>query len=225
MPTEANLSLLRLLQLTNSSFPIGSFSYSEGLESLVESGTVRDDSTLRGWLEDGLAFGPVRIEAAVMLRAYRAEGDGDRLRYWNDWIAATRDAEELRLQSAQTGRSFWVALQALLPLELARDLGDPVSWHFPIAFGHGAAGWRIPERSALTGFLHAWVSNLIGAGQRLIPLGQTKAQQVIAALHAPIDGILDELIDLKDDDLSSCGFGLGLACMRHETLYSRLFRS
>jgi urease accessory protein UreF len=103
-----SIELLRLLQLTNASLPIGAFSYSEGIESLVDAGKINDPHALQTWLGDGLAFGTVRIEAGVMLRAYRATvaDDAPAVRIWNDWLAASRETRELHDQSVQMGRSL-----------------------------------------------------------------------------------------------------------------------
>lgn len=226
MPTEPGLALLRLLQLCNSSLPVGAFSYSEGLESLVDQGRVNDARSLDAWLRDALGWGPIRLEAGGMLRAYRAAHVGDRraLRGWNAWLTATKETEELRLQSLQMGQSLAALLRALDPA-FANRLAEDETWNYAIGFGVAAAAWGIPPRESLLGYLHGWASNLLGAGIRLIPLGQTAAQELLHALQRALVEAAEAIADMPDDDLFACSWGQSLASMQHEAQYSRLFRS
>lgn len=220
-------TLLSLLQLTNSAFPVGAYSYSEGLESLVSSGTVEDERSLKHWLEQELRCGAIRLEAAVMLRGYRAAklGDLEALGYWNSWASAARETEELREQSWQMGRALVRLLQQLQPqlVPMLNACGQPCN--YAIAFGVVAAHWQITEQAAVLGYLHSWATNLIGAGVKLIPLGQTAGQFVLSDLHSSMIAATEEILALEDDNLSSCTWGLALASMAHETQYTRLFRS
>lgn len=222
-----NLSLLHLLQITNTALPVGAYSYSEGLESLVEAQVIYDRKTLKHWLEQELGYGAIRIEAAIMLRGYRAKqaGDLETLEYWNNWAKAARETAELREQSWQMGHALRRLLEKLEP-ELSKEfssLSQEVS--FAIAFGIIAAHWQIDPSSAILGYIHSWATNLISASIRLIPLGQTTGQQLLSNLHSSIIATSSKILDLKDDELSSCGWGLALASMNHEIQYSRLFRS
>jgi urease accessory protein len=225
--------LLCLLQLAFA--PVGAYSYSEGIESLVETGAIDSEITLRNWLENSLQFGAVRVEAAVVVRALRAaqRGDLSALSYWNAWATAAKETEELRLQSWQMGRTL---------VRLLLDLRSPVSsvlativkdWvecggnpcNFAIGFGIAAASWQIEEEAAVLGYLYSWAANLASAGVKLIPLGQTAGQQLLLDVRSQISCTAREVLQLEDDDLSSCSWGLGLASMAHETQYTRLFRS
>lgn len=240
-------ALLRLLQLASPVLPVGAYSYSEGLEWLVDRGTICDRASLEGWLAQELRYGAVRLEAAVMVRSVRATqaGDAEALAGWNRWIAAARDTEELRAQSAQMGRSLLRLFHDLdvgwlderdepepdgpepdrgTVLDIQRLLANE-SCHFPIAFGCVAACWQIDLTSALLGYLQSWATNVVSAGIKLIPLGQTAGQQVLLNQQAVIQVAAQEILALSDDELSSCGWGLSLASMAHETQYSRLFRS
>jgi urease accessory protein len=219
--------LLRLLQLASPLLPVGGYSYSEGLESLVSHGIITDRDTLAAWIDRELCVGAIRIEAAVMDRAYLAaiESDGDRLQYWNDWLCAARETEELREQSWQMGGSL-----IKLAIELTPELKDIIGrvelpCNYAIAFGITAQSWQIDRQAAIAAYLHSWVTNLIGAGVKLIPLGQTAGQQLLWQLQAEIDRLSATIPTLNDEDLFACGWGLALASMQHETLYSRLFRS
>jgi urease accessory protein len=228
-----NSQLLCLLQLAFA--PVGAYSYSEGIESLVETGAIDNEVSLRNWLADSLQFGAVRVEAAVAVRALRAAviGDLTALSYWNAWATATKETEELRSQSWQMGRTL---VKLLLELrsptasqlttsieELVAAVGNPCN--FAIGFGIAAACWQIEEEAAVLGYLYSWATNLASAGVKLIPLGQTSGQQLLLDLHSQISCTAQEVLKLEDDDLGSCSWGLALASMAHETQYTRLFRS
>jgi urease accessory protein len=224
-----NSALLALLQLTSPALPVGAYSYSEGLESLVEGGWITSANGLAEWIEASLATGSVAVEAAILLRAHRAWAMQDlaQLADWNDWLSATRETAELQKQNWQMGRSL---------LKLLQDLYDRENWteiqtaigaecNLAIAFAVAAGLGSIDERAAVLGYLHSWASNLVSAGVKLIPLGQTAGQQLVLNLGEPIVATYDRVSILPDDQLFSCSWGLSLASMAHETQYSRLFRS
>jgi urease accessory protein len=224
-----NLTLLSLLQLASPALPVGAYSYSDGLETLVESGAIANPKSLELWLEQELRYGAIRLEAAVMVRAYRSveNSNTEALGYWNAWLTAAKESAELRSQSLQMGNSLMRLLLDLQPQQKLRDLataaGSPCN--YAIAFGIGAANWEIDITSAVFGYLHSWAANLIGAGVKLIPLGQTTGQQLLLELATNIPLATQEILTLEDDNLSSCGWGLALFSMAHETQYTRLFRS
>ena len=226
-----NLTLLHLLQLASPTLPVGAYSYSDGLEILVEKEVINNSKNLKYWLEQELSYGAIRLEAAVMIRAYRsaANNNFDDLGYWNAWLSAAKETAELRAQSLQMGNSL---IRLLIDLQnseetclqkLATAAGSPCN--YAIAFGIAAATWQIDITSATLGYLHSWASNLISAGVKLIPLGQTAGQQLLLELNTNVSLATQEIFGLEDDDLSSCGWGLALASMAHETQYTRLFRS
>lgn len=220
-------ALLSLLQLASSALPVGAYSYSEGLESLVAAGIITDKLSLEHWLQQELQVGAIRLEAAVMVRAYHATQAGDRaaLRYWNAWLSAARETAELRQQSWQMGYSLGRLLQELEPelTPVLQACGEPCN--FAIAFGIAAASWHIDLEAAVLGYLHSWATNLMNAGVKLIPLGQTAGQQLLLALQDSLSAATQTIVVLDDGDLLSCGWGLAIASMTHEVQYSRLFRS
>lgn len=223
---SSNYALLKLLQLASPAMPVGAYSYSEGIETLVDTGAIASSQSLKHWLLQELKYGAIRIEAAVMVRAYKAAmGDVAALVYWNHWLSAIRETEELRQQSWQMGRSLMRLLLELQPqlADVIDAVGNPCN--FAIAFGIAAAHWNINISAAILGYLHSWATNLITAGIKLIPLGQTAGQQLLLELHTNIINATEEILALEDDDLSTCGWGLSLASMAHETQYTRLFRS
>ena len=223
-------NLLRLLQLCNSSFPLGAYSYSEGLETLVEEKLLTNSDSLARWLANELKFGSIVVESAVMLRSYRCYQDNDvaGLIYWNNWFTASRETKELRQQSWQMGKS----LCRLLPSLVSDDspLLETIAifenqCNYPIAFGLLSAYWQIQPQEAILGFLHSWLSNLVSVGIKLIPLGQSEGQQLLIKLNPLLEKKSEDILQLADDELCSCSLGLSLASMKHENLYSRLFRS
>jgi len=224
---ESEVALLNLLQLASPALPVGAYSYSEGIETLVEWGAIADAKSLQHWLERELQFGAIRLEAAVMVRAYHAvlTSNLTHLNYWNNWLSAARETEELRNSSWQMGRSLVRLLLELQPqLESIFDAVDN-SVNYAIAFGVVAHCWQIPLNVAVLGYLHSWAANLVTAGIKLIPLGQTAGQQILIYLQTHIVDAAAKILVLTDDDLSSCSWGLSLASMAHETQYTRLFRS
>jgi len=219
-----SLALLRLLQLASPALPVGAYSYSEGLEALADTGKVRDSTSLQHWVVQELQYGAVRLEAAVMLRTYDAASTQDHptLQKWNNWLSAAKETAELRQQSWQMGGSLLRLLQEIQPLQV---LDCPSPCNFAIAFGLAAASWQIDREAALLGYLHSWATNLVTAGIKLIPLGQTAGQQLLLDLHGNLTQAASEITLLQDEELTSCGWGLALASMAHETQYTRLFRS
>jgi len=236
MPIDSTShAFLSLLQLASPALPVGAYSYSEGLETLVDIGTIENEQSLQLWLEQEIRYGAIRLEAAVMVRAYQSAqlGDAEALSYWNNWLSAAKETEELRQQSWQMGQSL---MRLLLTIDMpkTRDcsslkfLANPVGLpcNFAIAFGLAAAHWQIDSPYfALLGYLHSWATNFIIAGVKIIPLGQTTGQQLLLELQANLHSAAQEILTLENDNLNSCGWGLALASMAHENQYTRLFRS
>lgn len=220
-------ALLYLLQLVSPALPVGAYSYSEGLEILVEQGRISDRHTLQNWLSQELRDGSIRIETAILWRAYHCLTRSDLvgLNYWNQWLSATRETRELRQQNWQMGQSLCRLLAELSPglRPQLENIGLPCN--FAIAFALASHDAAITPETALVGYLYSWSANLISAGVRLIPLGQTEGQQIQRSLYPCLIATVQEISQLTDDDLGSCSWGLSLASMTHETQYTRLFRS
>jgi urease accessory protein len=222
-------ALLALLQLTSPALPVGAYSYSEGLETLVDRTLITTAHQLQLWLTASITTGSVSIEIAILLRAHRAWAGGDlhQLAAWNHWLSATRESYELQQQNWQMGRSLCKLLQDLYPQAAWSDLNTALGEHcnLAIAFALAASWAEIDERTMAIGYLYSWASNLVNVGVKLIPLGQTAGQLLLQGLSAPIVTTVDRALGLPDEDLFSCNWGLALASMAHETQYSRLFRS
>ncbi len=222
--------LLRLLQLASSALPIGAYSYSEGLEAVIEAGQMPTGAILQEWLTQELNVGAMRTEAAILARGYRAVEREDWLDLiaWNQKLSALREAEEMRSQSWQMGRSLLRLFLDLEPQCLDSDLVTTLQadgCNGAIAFSLVAAQWHLGVQSTVLGYLHSWATNLVGAGIKLIPLGQTAGQRLLLDLHPVIAAAAAEALVLPEEQFGSCGWGLALASMAHETQYSRLFRS
>lgn len=225
--TLTNYSFLSILQLASPALPVGAYSYSEGLETLVENGIITNQNSLQKWLEGELIYGGIRIDGAIMARSHLATTTKNitSLRYWNQWLSATRDTEELRGASWQMGRSLLQLLGKLKPetLSLIETVGYPCN--YAVAFGLAAAFWQINLQSTLLAYLHSWASNLITSGVKLIPLGQTTGQELLVMIQPLLITATAEILALEDDQLAGWTWGLSLASMQHEVQYTRLFRS
>jgi urease accessory protein len=222
--------LLRLLQLASPALPVGAYSYSEGLEALIEAGRMPTVGVLQEWLIQELTVGAMRTEAAILVRSYGAVAaqDWPGLMAWNHRLSALRDAEELRSQSWQMGRSLLRLFLDLEPQALDAEVVSRLQadgCNGAIAFALVAARWQLGVRSTLLGYLHSWATNLVGAGIKLIPLGQTAGQRLLLDLQPVIIAATAAALVLPEEEFGSCGWGLALASMTHETQYSRLFRS
>ena len=240
MTTTSSQALLRLLQLTSPALPVGAYSYSEGLETLVEQRAIATPGHMVAWLEQELASGMVAIDSAAVGLVYKgvsreglaaiealAPGDiGDLIAAINRELSALRDSEETRQQSWDMGRSL-VRMATHLHPDLKpwfSAVGSPCN--FAVAFALVAARWQIDERSTVLGYLHSWAANLITSAVKLVPLGQTVGQEMLLGLYPALEAAGDRALSTQAlDELSLSSWGTSLATMQHEALYTRLFRS
>jgi urease accessory protein len=217
---------LRLLQLVSPSLPVGAFSYSQGLEAAVESGAIHDAASATRWIGDVLELSLAGMEAPLFLRmasAWRA-GDGALAARWNAELVASREGAELRAETLQMGYSLRrLAHELEVPGAAALDAIGELS--YPAAFAFVAAAWDIDAREALAAYLFAWIENQALAALKSVPLGQTDGQRMLLALAGRIPALVERAAALGDDELCNFAPGLALACARHETQYSRIFRS
>ncbi len=222
-------SLYRLMTWLSPSFPVGAFSYSSGLEWVVEAGDITDAASLRQWLASMLVNGAGICDGIFLAHAYRAASSGDDALLADivELASAFAPSRERHLETTAQGRAF---------IEIAR-----AAWHnalldrlitsckaaivYPVAVGLVSAAHAIPLAPTLHAFLHAVTSNWISAGARLVPLGQTDSQRVLAQLEPDVAATAKRALVASLDDLGSATFRADLASMRHETQYTRLFRS
>ena len=228
--TEAELaSLYRLMTWLSPAFPVGGFSYSSGIEWAVETGDITDALSLKGWLAAMLTDGSGFCDAAFLAQAHRAveTDDARALQETAALAAAFVPSRERQLETASQGRAFIEIARAAwncdrLDRALSACAGSIV---YPVAVGLVSAAHAIPLAPTLHAFLHALVSNWISAGGRLIPLGQTDSQRVLAALEGDVAATARRAMSATPDDIGSATFRADLASLRHETQYTRLFRS
>jgi urease accessory protein len=221
--------LYRLMTWLSPAFPVGSFSYSSGIEWAVEAGDITDANSLKDWLAAMLADGSGFCDGVFLAQTHRAvSADDDRaLRAVAELAAAFVASRERQLETTTQGRAFIEIARAAwdcdgLAHAVAQCDGAIV---YPVAVGIVAAAHAIPLEPTLHAFLHALASNWISAGARLIPLGQTDSQRVLAALEPTVGTTAQRAIAATLDDLGSAAFRADLASLHHETQYTRLFRS
>ena len=222
-------ALYRLMAWLSPAYPVGAFSYSSGIEWAVEAGDITDAATLRDWLEVLLGDGSGFCDAVFFVHAHRAAvaQDDAALRSVAELAAAFVPSKERFLETTTQGRAFLAATQAAWPCpaltRFAAAWTGPIA--LPVAVGVVCAGHGIACEAALAAFLHALAANWISAGVRLIPLGQTDGQRVLAALEAAVAAAGKRALATPLDEVGSAAFRADLASMRHETQYTRLFRS
>lgn len=221
-------TLLQLIWLASPALPVGGFSYSEGLEPAVDDARVRDEAQACGWLLDQLSLGLARSDLPVLAQALDAwtRGDAARVAELNAWSLTTRESAELRRQSEQMGRSLleWMRNRDGDPRVAALAALRPApAW--PVAFALAAAQARAPARDALLAFAFGWAENMAQAAIRAVPLGQNGGQRILARLAGAIPDAVTRALALADDERQSFTPMLAILSARHETQYSRLFRS
>jgi urease accessory protein len=226
------LALLRLQSWLSPAFPTGSYSYSHGLEWAVEAGHTHDRKTLVDWLEADLRHGSGRNEAIFFSEAWRCDMDHDRAKLIEiaELAAAFRGTSEFALESSQQGAACLATLRRVWPDEVLEWLSEilcerHVQPALAVVLGVRSARQSIPASLALPAFLQSYIANLVTAGVRLIPLGQTDGQLAIAELEEAVLAASAQAESSTIDDLGSAAFLVDLTSMAHETQYTRLFRS
>ncbi|MHB1304889.1 MAG: urease accessory protein UreF [Acidiphilium sp.] len=214
-------ALAHLLTWLSPAFPTGGFAFSHGLEWAVEAGDVASGEDLRLWLADLLRHGAGRNDA-ILLRAACREDD---LAAVAAFAAATAPSRELAAETLAQGAAFAAAAAPWQPEDLAARFATLPRLAHPVAFGALAASRGIDEEAAVLGWLHAFTANLISAGVRLIPLGQTAGLAVQQTLEPAIRAAVAATRGATLDDIGGCCLRAEIASMRHETQYTRLFRS
>ena len=204
--------LLTLSQWLSPAFPVGAFAFSHGLETAVREGRIATAGELRAWLEDLLAYGSCRSDIVLLSAAYRGEAEVDMIsRAFQPSAERLEEARQLGAAFARTVRDVW-----------RLDLADAL---YPVAVGRAAAIKELPLESTAALYAQSFVANLVSAAVRLVPLGQTEGQSVIAALAPACEALGAEACTFTLDDLANAAFLSDIAAMRHETLEPRSFQS
>jgi urease accessory protein len=222
-------ALYRLMIWLSPAYPVGAFAYSSGIEWAVETGDITNTETLCAWLESMLTAGAGRNDGILFARMHRAMTSGDDAGAVEiaELAAALVPSRERYEETTKLGRAFIDVTQAAWPCHALAKL--QVIWTgaiaYPVAVGTACAGHAVPLAPALRAFLTAVVSNWISAGVRLIPLGHTDSQRLLQKLEPVVAAAALRALAAGLDDLGSATFRADLAGIRHETQYTRLFRS
>ena len=222
------VELSRLLQLASPMLPVGAYSYSQGLESAIESGVVNDPETAAHWIGDVIEIYVCRFELPVLWRMRQAwdAKDNAALKRWNTFYCAGRDTAEARAETLQMGYSLVRLLEALdLDVGAVMTLSRFVPVSFPLAYSCATSVWKIPVRSSLHAYVWSWAENQVSVAMKTIPLGQMAGQRMLLTIGTQVPQAVMRACALDDDELSNFAPGLSIAGSRHETQYSRLFRS
>jgi urease accessory protein len=223
------LELVRLLQLASPALPIGAYSYSQGLEWAVEAGTVHDAASAQAWIGDLMEYAIGPGDVAVLQRCMNAMATNDQAAFamWNTWFRASRETSELRSETEQMGAALIKLLGDLDMLDATAGealLGaGPITQ--PAAFALAARGSGVEAEPAMTAYVWSWLENQVLAAMKAVPLGQVGGQRLLRTLGARIPSVVAAAQAQDDADVASFAPGLALASARHETQYTRLFRS
>ena len=225
MPANS-LSELRLFQLISPSLPIGGFTYSQGLEWAIEAQWITDTESLKNWLETVLSASVATLELPILLRLLNAFNSADEASVvrWSQWLIACRETMELRKEERQRG----AALAKLLPnlgIDIPPHLATTVASCQLTGIALAASQWNINCQQLCCGYSWSWLENNVVAGVKLIPLGQTHGQQIMLELAEQIPAAVARAEQVADAHIRSSTPALAIASSRHETQYTRLFRS
>jgi urease accessory protein len=223
---------LALLQLCDTALPIGALSFSHGLETYAQQGLMPEVATVQEWLEAILHHAVHGGHLLPVALAYRATAAADWAQFerLDEHLTAMKHARELREASVKTG-------QGLLRLAVQVWPGSAVErlhalWQQERVAGHhalvlGMLGWELEleERVIVEAAGYQWLSGMVSATLRLLPIGQLAGQRLLTALLQHLPAIAGDIRQQGWDDLSSAAPEYDIRAMQHETLYSRLFRS
>ncbi len=225
MPITTTEATLRLLAWLSPAFPTGGFAWSHAVEWAVETGDIKNAATLQSWLETLLRHGSPRTDAILLRHAHRAADTLESLIEITELALATQASRERHAEAIGQGNAFRLAAAPWHP-EILTTLHEKIGdIPYPIAVGALAGAKSIGEDLAAAAYLQTVAANLISAAVRLVPLGQSAGLSVLAALEPLIAATTAETATATLDDLGGCAFRSDLAAMRHETQYTRLFRS
>ena len=224
--TDPPAALLRLMHLVSPSLPTGAFAYSQGLEWAVEAGWVANAPDLEAWLADLIRNSLARVDVPLLVRMIAACRDNrcHDLARWCDILLSLRETQELRREETNRGRAMASVLDGMAVI-MTPEENRCVQTSQLAGFAVAAARWRISTGQAAAGYLWSWLENQVLAGIKIIPLGQTAGHRILMRLDAPLMKAVAMGLDIMDNDIGSSNPALAIASCRHETQYTRLYRS
>jgi len=227
MTDAAPVALSRLLQLASPMLPVGAYSYSQGLETAIEDGVVRDAATASQWINDVLMLYMGRFELPLLWRMCEAFADGEDPAQWNIMYRLGRDTSEGRAETLQMGYSLTSLLRDLGCFDRAAfaNLEKCPQITFPLAFAWAATAWQIPTAMSVQAYAWSWLENQVAAAMKAVPIGQVAGQKILLHIGALIPDVVARASNLPEENISNFAPNLTLAACRHEVQYSRLFRS
>jgi len=228
-------ALSRLLQLASPALPVGAYTYSQGLEWVVEAGTVKDEATALRWIGDQLEWNLGRYESPLLLRMLEAwtvpqdaeRWPGDAAIELDAEYLATRESAELRAETLQMGYSMKRLLHELgdFPQPLLDAVAVSPAPTLAYVWACAASAWEISGKDALTAWLWSWAENQTMAALKAVPLGQAAGQRLLQEIGRRLPAVVDRALALTEQEYSNFAPGFAIACCKHETQYTRLFRS
>jgi len=221
-----NTAMLNLMRLTSPSLPIGAFAYSQGLEFVCDQEWVNDETTAQEWIAGLLRNSQTNLDLPVLIRLFNAwqNNEFDNIEYWSKYLLASRESQELRDEDHYIGTAL-SKLLIDLDVHQAKEMVNSSYVTYASAFSLAAYHWQVGIKDCCSGYLWAWCENQVNAAIKLIPLGQTAGQRMISSLIEEIPNLVTKGMQLEDEEIGSTAIGLGIASAKHETQYSRLFRS
>jgi len=212
MDTSAS-KLLLLFNWMSPTFPIGAYAYSHGLEWAIVSGAVKTKSDVESWITDVLTRGSGWNDAVLFVRASHGEDV-------SDLALALCSSHERHLETTQLGAAFAIAASTFSGTSLAEK-----ETAYPIAAAMACLDMNIDCSQALLAFLQGFSNALISVAVRLVPLGQKAGLELMRDLMPVIGDVAQRAGLATLDDLGSCALLSDMAAIKHETQYSRVFRT
>ena len=223
--SHGELALARLLQLVSPSLPIGGYTYSQGIEWAVEAQWISNQDDLQQWLDGVMQTNLSYLELPILKRMLEAWSKSDlpQLEHWNEVLIASRETAELRLEEANRARAFYGVISSLEPT--AVEYQSILRQSHIVGYSFACERRQIDFEPAACGWLWSWLENLVLSAVKIIPLGQTAGQQIIFSLGAMVPGVVAAAESVADEEIGASSMAQAIASARHETQYTRLFRS